>query len=450
MKIGVYGNGLDSVIACYELLAQGHDVVHFTGGEKIAGHFAGGINEHGVFDLGMVLLEKDVRDTTQKQLSTFSNEFGVNTRGYLAQSYDFLENNLGTLRPRKVKSRLENGEEVGDYFIADSLEVFKTLTDEEISLLNNQLTRVVNNNLRDFIHPRIKNQRSHQIKDDLLTQLEIQYGSALTEKLFGSFLRSLVGSKITRFPIRFHRKLWIPLYFPETIKAAIESFDTYLPEITFLEFADGSLASNVKKLVESISDNLRYSINTFNYANLHLDDDTINYQIHLLNFVDMSKLLRSKKVENFAARIMSKIVQGPRTQISILHFCISEMENKTVILQSPIKNLFRYSITNGVVKNQSCISLEFGDIRDSTVEELFEIVQRVEPTIKKVCNGTLQAIPFSPKYLDMSLVEWNTLCDEVIGEFPSKHCRVFPIHPDGVSFNDNVVRGLSGSKGISF
>lgn len=450
MKIGVYGNGLDSVIACYELLAQGHHVVHFTGGAKIAGHFAGSINEHGVVDLGMVLLENDVRDTTQKPLSTFSNEFGVNARGYLAESYDFLEKNLGTLRPRKVKSRLDNGEEVGDYFIADSLEVFKTLTDEEISSLNAKLTRVVNNQQRDFIHPRLKNQRSHQIKDDLLTQLEIQYGPELTDKLFGSFLRSLIGSKITRFPIRFHRKLWIPLYFPETIRAAIGSFDTHLSEITFLEFTYGSVASNIKKLVESISNNLRYSINTLNYANLHLEDNSINYQIHLLTVVDMSKLLRSKKIENIATRIMSKIIQGPRTQISILHFCISEMENKTVILQSPIKNLFRYSITNGVMKNQSCISLEFGDIRDSTVDELFQIFQRVEPTIKKVCNGALQVVQFSPKYLDMSLVEWNTLCGDVIGEFPSKNCRVFPIHPDGASFNDNLVRGFAGSKGISF
>ena len=73
MKIGVYGNGLDSAIACSELLAQGHHVLQFSGGAKIAGHFAGSTNEHGIVDLGMVLLERDIRNTPQKPLSKFSN-----------------------------------------------------------------------------------------------------------------------------------------------------------------------------------------------------------------------------------------------------------------------------------------------------------------------------------------------------------------------------------------
>jgi hypothetical protein len=124
------------------------------------------------------------------------------------------------------------------------------------------------------------------------------------------------------------------------------------------------------------------------------------------------------------------------------------MENKTVMLQSPINNLFRYSITNGIVRNQSCISLEFGEIGESTIHELYRIFQEIEPTIEKMCEGELQVVPFAPRYLDMSLVEWNKLCSDVIGEFPRENCRVLPIHPDGTSFNDNLVRGLAGSRGI--
>ena len=448
MRIGVYGNGLDAVIACSELLAQGHHVLHFSGGAKIAGHFAGSANEHGVVDLGMVLLEKDIRNTPQRPLSEFSNEFGVNARGYLAESYEYLEKSLGALRPRKVKSRLENANEIGDYFIADCLEVFKTLYDEEIISLKARLSKVINNQESSFIHPRLKNQSNDETNDDLLTQIEIQYGPELADKLFGSFIRSLIGSKVITLPLRFHRKLWIPLYFPESIECAIKGKGTPLPELTFLEFTNGSLASNIKKLVESISSNEKYSISTLKYEDLHLADHSMDYRIFVNSVGDMSKLLRSKKIEDYADRILSKIVQGPRTQISILHFCIMEMENKTVMLQSPISNLFRYSITNGIVKNQSCISLEFGDTGDSTIEELFRVVQRIEPKIKKACEGALQIVPFSLRYLDMSLIEWKELCTDVIGEFPKDNCRVMPIHPDASSFNDNLVRGLAGSKGV--
>ena len=108
MKIGVYGNGLDSLITCHDLLSKGHHVEHFGRGERIAGHFAGKSDGHGTFDLGMVLLERDVRDTLQRPLSEFSNEFGVSVRAYLAESYDFVEEALGELRPRKVKTRLIN------------------------------------------------------------------------------------------------------------------------------------------------------------------------------------------------------------------------------------------------------------------------------------------------------------------------------------------------------
>ena len=76
----------------------------------------------------------------------------------------------------------------------------------------------------------------------------------------------------------------------------------------------------------------------------------------------MSKLLLSRKVVESSNRIASRIVQGPRAKISILHLCVKKMENKTVMLQSPIENLFRYSITNGIVSYEYCISLEFGEI----------------------------------------------------------------------------------------
>lgn len=450
MKIGVYGNGLDSVIACSELLAKGHHVFHFSGGKKIAGHFAGSTNEHGIIDLGMVLLEKDIRNTAQRPLSEFSNEFGVNARSYLAECYELLEKTLGTLRPRKIKLRLENSDEIGDYFIADSLEVFKTLSDKEISSLKSRLSKVINNQESNFIHPRLKNQSYDQTNDDLLTQIEIQYGPELADKLFGSFIGSLMGSKNIKLPLRFHRKLWIPLYFPESIESAIKGSDTHLPELAFLEFTNGSLASNVKKLVESISSNERYSISTLKYEDIHLSDYSMEHQIYLISIEDISKLVRSKNLENYADRIMSRIVQGPFTQISILHFCIMEMENKTVMLRSPVNNLFRYSITNGIVKSQSCISLEFGDTGDSSIDELFQVAQRIEPTIRKVCDGTLQILPFSLRFLDMSLIEWNALCTDVIREFPRDNCRVLPIHPDGSSFNDNLVRGAAGSKGVGF
>jgi len=448
MKIGVYGSGLDSVIACYELLAQGHQVAHFSGGAKIAGHFAGNINAHGIVDLGMVLLENDARNTIQKPLTTFSNEFGVNAREYLAECYEFLEKNLGTLRPRKMKSRLESAIEIGDYFIADSLEVLNTLSHEEISLLDARLTKVLKNEYDDFIHPSLKSQRSDHTNEDLLSQLEIQYGSELTDKLFGSFIKSLLGSKITSLPVRFHRKLWIPLYYPETIKAVIKGFDNPLSELNFLEFSEGSLASNIQKFVESISKNSRYSNNPEKFENLRLVYSPEVYHVYMTSVADMSKLLKNERILSSANSIAKKIVQGPRTQISILHFCIKEMENKTVMLQSPINNLFRYSITNGIVRNQSCISLEFGEIGESTIHELYRIFQEIEPTIEKVCEGELQVVPFAPRYLDMSLVEWNKLCSDVIGEFPRENCRVLPIHPDGTSFNDNLVRGLAGSRGI--
>lgn len=450
MKIGVYGNGLDSVFTCYELLAEGHHVTHFTGGSKIGGHFAGSMTDHGIVDLGMMLLENDGRNTTQKSISKFSNEFGVNAREYLDECYAFLEKSLGNLRPRKVKTRLDNNVEVADYFISDNLEVFKTLKDEEIISLEARLTSVARNREPCFIHPRLKDQNEDRIDDDLRTQLEIQYGPELSDRLFGSFIRALVGARNAALPFRFHRKLWIPLYFPETILSAIRGVDNPLPELKFLEFVDGSVASNIQKLIEEILGNNRYSVNALKYEDLSLEKNSIEYQIFLTSIAELSRLLKSKKVETYANSIESKIVKGPGALITVLHLCVEKIENKTVMLQSPINNLFRYSITNGIGKNQSCVSFEFSDIGDLTVDHLFSIVQRLEPKVKKICNGELKTIPFSTKYLDLSLSEWNTLCNDLTRELTWENCRFLLIHPDGTSFNDNLVRGLAGSRGVKF
>jgi hypothetical protein len=450
MNIGVYGSGLDSLITCYELLSEGHHVQHFSRGERIAGHFAGKSDGHGIFDLGMVLLEKDVRNTSQRPLSEFSNEFGVSAREYLAESYDFVEETLGALRPRKVKTRLKNSDEIGDYFIADNLEYFQTLSAEERTSLQVRLTRILNNQESNFIHPRMKNEKTNAVNDELLTQLAVLYGPELADRLFGSFINSLIGSKISNFPVRFHRKFWIPLYYPETIDAAITGIGPRLSELSFLEFVDGSLASKIQELIKSTSSNRRYSLNEVKSEDIGKLNNQLDYQIFVTSIADMSKLLGSQKVEELANRIAAKIVQGPRTEIGIIHFCVKKIENRTVMLQSPIKSLFRYSITNGTVSYQSCISLEFGDLAELTKDDVLEIVELVEPTIEIVCSGVLQGIPFSPRYLDMTLQEWNSISAGVIGEFPEKNCRVLPIHPDGASFNDNLVRGLAASRGIGF
>ena len=451
MNIGVYGNGLDSLIACYDLLADGHHIEHFISeGARISGHFAGNSDGHGTYDLGMVLLERDVRETTQKPLSEFSNEFGVNARHYLAESYDFVEKVFGALKPREVKSRLKNSEEIGDYFIADNLEVFKTLSDEEKELLEIRLKKIMISQESDFIHPRRKNQKNNALNDELFAQLQIQYGPELADRLFGSFINTLIGSRVTKVPTRFHRKLWIPLYFPETIAAAITDISSPLTELLFFEFADGSLASKIEKLTKYVCNNRRYSMKFVKSEDLKVMDSQLNYHIFIHSVADLSKLLESQKVEESANRIAGKIAQGPLTKISILHLCVKKMENKTVMLQSPIENLFRYSITNGIVSHQSCISLEFGEIGSLTKEDLLPIVEMVEPTIEILCTGDLHVLPFSPRYLDMTLQEWNLLCTEVINEFPEENCRVLPIHPDGTSFNDNLVRGLAASRGIGF
>ena len=162
----------------------------------------------------------------------------------------------------------------------------------------------------------------------------------------------------------------------------------------------------------------------------------------------MSKIVRSQKIEGTAKRIAAEIVQGPRTEIGIMHFCVKKMENKTVNLQAPIESLFRYSITNGIVNDQSCISLEFGDPEKFAKIDVPSILGIVEPTIELVCSGTNQAVPFSPRYLNMTLQEWNSISAETISEFPGERYRVLPIHPDGSSFNDNLVRGLAASRGI--
>jgi hypothetical protein len=447
MKASVFGSGLDSLVCCYQLLNQGYEVEHFTGGNRLAGHFAGASTEHGSFDLGMVLLEKDMRTSPQENFTNYRNEFGIDARPYLKESFEFLEKNVGSIRPRKIATLLDSSREIKDYFIADSLDFLDELSSVEKSKLQVRLTSLISDDSSELIHPSLKNEIHENSNRELSYQLELTYGKDLTRKLFGQFLEALTGSESSTLPIKFHRKLWLPLYFPETILSRLVNSDKSLSELTFYEFSSGSMATKIAELINQLKRNNQYREDKSNYTDCNISEKSGTLGI-LLNASDAAKVLKSEVAQNTASKVSEQVFQTKPNQINILHLCTQQMDNKTVILQSPISKLFRFSISNGISDGISSLSAEFGNLSFDSINDLVEIIKEVLPNIQTKCDGQVFKLNFAARHLEMSPEDWRATSDYIRDEFATFSDNVFIIHPDALSFNDNLVRGLAAAEKI--
>lgn len=445
MKISVFGSGLDSLLCSHQLILDGHNVEHFTGGNRVAGHFAGAITDHGRFDMGMVLLEKDIRSTPQNKLEHFNGEFGVNARSFLGESYQYIEEHFGPIKPRPTMTHFESVGEINDYFIADSLDFLDLLNNVEKTDLKSRLISLLSGETPNFVHPSTKNNTSKMLDDRLTVQLELFYGRELASKLFGNFVEGLTGAASTEIPLRFHRKLWLPLYYPETILSKLLDSKKSIDQLTFYEFQTESLATKIGRLMESLLRNNLYKLSQVKYEELDNSLDSTQV-IFLLNAFEINRLIKSDTIQTLTDKISKNVFQSETNQVNILHLCIDKVKNKTVFLQSPVSKLFRYSISNGINDDTSSLSAEFGNLTRDSITDLVDIVTDVEQNLKVKCKGQVFKMNFATRHLNMTLEEWNQQTKLIELELSKYSKNIIVVHPDASSFNDNLVRGLAAAK----
>ena len=448
MNVNVIGSGLDSLITSFLLLEKGHEVTLYSGGNKLAGHFAGLKNEHTIFDAGMVLLEKEDRGETQEEIITYNNEFGYKSRKFLLQTFLEIQRILGECEPAIVKTLLSNKIEVEDYFISDNLNAFNYLDGSDRVTLIGNLENILEGKNPKFTHPKFKWNTDCIRKNSVSFNLELMYGEKIYRQYFGKFLYALTGSSDVSMPMRFHRKVWIPLYYPESLLSHIKKSNFDLPSVQFFKFKRSSIALAIKELILKIDRDKRFKLINTPVAELNKEAFRSKESIYFLPIDDLSRLFPHSSVHDFASQMSQLCITQNTNQIRFLHLCVSKLESKTVFLQDPVEGLFRYSINNSPDNNLSIACFEFGSGAPNSMDEMVKISNNFLRPSKILCAGQVNSTNYAQKFSTMGMGEWESRVSEVCEYIKSPSSTVNITHPDALSFNDNVVRGLAAASRI--
>ena len=435
----VLGSGLDAILYISNLIKNGTTVTHFAKSKILGGHFRGLKTNHGYVDAGMVLLENDHRGISPKLLDSFEDEFGVSTRPFLRECFSWLEISMGEFSNIEIFTKIADSTLVSDFFISDSLEVLKRLPES----LKNQIIEISKSNLEvELSHRHPKNKLSLDTIG-LESFLMSQFGRETYEVLFKSFLEKLLLSRTDLIPVKDHRKVWAPLYFPESILWELtgeKCYERYSLEcLKFLKPKNQSVAGWLHSLIDEISHSPLY---TFIEAEQQsLQETLINAkQMEITSFLQVQEICESFGLMNLDTQ--SRKVEG--SPILLAHYCIDEEDSKVIFDSDPQSPILRQSISKDNSRDSHSNALfELGG-GDSEIDTLTSYLKRHGQLAK--CEGNWRKLHFSPRVTKIDANDWELYRLELKTQLEKFRIDGPIPHPEATSFNDHLVRGLSWSK----
>jgi hypothetical protein len=179
-----------------------------------------------MIDLGMVLLEPRFSD--QKiDVSKYNGQTGSFLNPFNHTVFEWLSHLEVEMEKVQVESWYR-GKSYKDVLISDCLQVLNVIDFDKGEIEEGSLGTIFE---LHGLHPRMKH---HELFAgvDLAEMLPKIYGESVAS-FFLAIARKVGGPDATQLLARYHRILWLPLYFPETI---LNFFESGIEELKELEF----------------------------------------------------------------------------------------------------------------------------------------------------------------------------------------------------------------------
>jgi hypothetical protein len=236
------GNGPAVLIAALEQTRRGRPVTLLSDGRTPGGHFVG-LRADGLdFDIGMVMLEEHTPaspcDDLQRYDPAVRNDW---TRfGHLASRW--LRAQLPLRRVPTPECRV-GGRVWPDYLIANRLDAFAHADVPAPAPLARDAAlhaaRKVNGAAYDTL--------------SYADAARANHGEALHRRFIEPFVHKLAGVGSETLLARQHRAVWAPLFYPETLRAALAGEAVGLPEYPFWTTETGCVAQLLRCLNDELA-----------------------------------------------------------------------------------------------------------------------------------------------------------------------------------------------------
>jgi hypothetical protein len=391
------GNNLSILVTASELIKKGCSVTIYTDGKPLGGFFRGIAIEDHLFDVGMIYIEK--HENYDKDFQKIPKNYNPNVRNDWIQYGNHVSDWIGSyLDLKKVitPSTLIEGKVIPDYLISNryeflqskNLKLIKNLSRSNINHASNKATSLAFDTLK-YSEAAIYN-----------------HGTIIHNRFIEPFISKLSGHSSDSFLARFHRALWAPLYYPETINKVISTgVDNSLKEYPFYTSNNGASSQLVLEVIKQLNKSGLLKCIDIPLKSMHLENS--NWKICLSNG---ESSFTEKLVLGLSNERVLDLFQLPNANTqNHLHASVSILF--TLVEAKQIKNLFgclmivddeyhSYRITNHdfqagidaqwhrvtIEANPSSFSQDDDSIEDVLKSELIALlgIKTSPPNIKKL------------------------------------------------------------------
>jgi len=234
--VDILGNNFSSLFLAHKLIDEDVQVNLFLDGGRAAGHFAGLRWAESLFDIGMVFLEQpSEQNSSGEKFEDLSPEKRFDWLRY-GQALNHEMEKLFSPVPADPVKVLYQGELFADYLISDQLDMLSKFGFALPDMFGNP---------RHPLHAQYKNDPA--CYDDIaLNKASIfNHGEEMHNEMILPFLEKLTQQDPLTLMAKFHRVLWLPLYWPETIVQILGGASTGLKEYKFFKTASGTIAEKI-------------------------------------------------------------------------------------------------------------------------------------------------------------------------------------------------------------
>lgn len=246
-RINIIGNSLSALVAALTLSEETDSrITLYSDGRPLGGHFLGPTLEQTSFDNGMIYVEKGTDSAIESNnKSPYNPLVRYDWTRFGGELNKFLSKYLAL---NKVSTPIcyLNSRYYPDPLIANRLDMMKDFTGTLPSL-----------ELKGSIHPKFKNKESHFDYWENITYIDaVKYlhGSDFHNLVVAPFFNKLCPPE-SRDEIlaKYHRMLWLPLYYPETINESfISPNELPLTEYDFFRPATNYVGELIIRLMENL------------------------------------------------------------------------------------------------------------------------------------------------------------------------------------------------------
>jgi hypothetical protein len=247
--LALIGNGLAVLVAATERARRGLPTLVVNPGGPWGGYFAG-VHADGVrWDAGMVLYEFDSyrMPASAPALASYAPQRRNDIGRFCATVRDYVARHQQT-RPIAPPSMWVDARVQPDLLLANRVEALPQLVCAEAA--RRELALALDARLASPLHARRKDGWAHHAPDaDAASRLN--HGRVLHEAVFAPFAHQVLNRDASHLAALYHRVPWLPLYWPETLLAALDGRAT-LPPSTFWHPTGAGVADLCRTLAEAL------------------------------------------------------------------------------------------------------------------------------------------------------------------------------------------------------